>query len=56
MNNNNLIDMEANVINKTQEDLHLEKAYTFFMVPFYYEDDDWNIIHKERLNKWIPIS
>lgn len=34
----------------------LEKAYTFFIVPFYYENDDWNVIHKERLNKWVPIS
>ena len=36
--------------------LPLDKAYTFFLVPFYYENDDWNIIHEERLNKWIPIT
>lgn len=36
--------------------LQLEKAYTFFMVPFYYENDDWDVIHEERLNKWIPIT
>ena len=48
--------MDQNAINQQHDSLKLEKAYTFFMVPFYYDDDDWKIIHKERLNKWIPIS
>lgn len=32
--------------------LQLEKAYTFFMVPFYY-DGDWESIH-QKITRWIP--
>jgi len=33
----------------------IEKAYTFFMVPFYFEEGEWTAIHS-RLDKWQPIT
>ena len=35
--------------------LQLEKAYTFFIVPFYFEDGEWKSIHS-RLDRWEPIT
>ena len=32
------------------------KSFTFFVVPFYYENDDWNTIHEEKLDKWVPLE
>lgn len=40
----------------SQATLKLEKAYTFFMVPFYYDEGDWDIIHVTKLNKWQQIK
>ena len=39
-----------------KQPMNIEKAYTFFMVPFYYNDNDWEIIHQKKLGKWIPIK
>ena len=33
----------------------IEKAYTFFIVPFYFEEGEWNAIHY-RLDKWQPTT
>ena len=46
----------ANLSNQSQKPLPLEKAYTFFMVPFYYQGNEWDEIHAEKLDKWIPIK
>ena len=35
--------------------LKVEKAYTFFMVPFYFEKDEWDAIYS-RLGKWQLIK
>lgn len=45
-----------NLISNKDVEVKLEKAYTFFMVPFYYDNDDWSIIHAEKLNKWTSLS
>lgn len=42
--------MEDN--NTLNEPLKLEKAYTFFMIPFYYEGN-WDDIHK-KISRWEP--
>lgn len=31
------------------------KSYTFFLVPFYYEEGEWDSIYS-RISKWKPIS
>lgn len=41
---------------KQIQSIQLEKAYTFFMVPFYYDEGDWDVIHVTKLNKWQPIK
>lgn len=46
--------MDENTINLQDNSLKLEKAYTFFMVPFCYEGE-WNDIHK-RISRWEPIQ
>ena len=43
--------MDSNIQNV--DCLRLEKAYTFFMVPFYYEGN-WGKIY-QRINRWQPI-
>jgi len=40
----------------TRHPMNIVKAYTFFIVPFYYNDNDWEIIHQKKLGKWIPIK
>lgn len=37
------------------ESMKLEKAYTFFMVPFSFGEGEWDAIHG-RLGKWQPIK
>lgn len=44
----------VDIIQKT-EILNLGKAYTFFMVPFYFEKDEWDAIYS-RLGKWQLIK
>lgn len=39
-----------------QQSLNSEKGYTFFFVPFYFDEGDWEMIHREKLNKWVRIS
>lgn len=48
--------MEQKDFYQKQTPLLLENAYSFFIVPFYYEGNEWEIIHKEKLNKWVPLS
>lgn len=43
-------------MNTTYHDSVLVKAYTFFMVPFYYKDNEWIEIHGKKLGKWIQIK
>ncbi len=33
----------------------LSKSYTFFFVPFYYEEGEWDDIYS-RIKKWVPIT
>lgn len=40
---------------KHQKSLQIEKAYTFFMIPFFFEKDEWDDIYS-RLGKWQPIK
>ena len=42
-------------IEMTPSLISIEKAYTFFMVPFYFKEGEWNAIHS-RLGKWQPIT
>ena len=49
-NNNNMEKDQTN-----QETLEPQKAYTFFIVPFYYEEGEWDAIYS-RIDKWAPIS
>lgn len=37
------------------EPIGLEKAYTFFMVPFYYDESEWDAIYS-RLKRWKPVK
>lgn len=39
-----------------KQPMNIVKAYTFFMVPFYYHGNEWDEIHKDKLDKWIPIN
>lgn len=43
------------MIDKHQEPMQIEKAYTFFMVPFYFEKNEWDDIYS-RLDKWQLIK
>lgn len=38
-----------------KEPIKLGKAYTFFMIPFYFEKDEWDDIYS-RLGKWQLIK
>lgn len=44
--------MEEKQIKSTQ--MFKSKAYTFFIVPFYY-DGNWDVIH-EKISRWQPIQ
>lgn len=46
--------METNSKNTPQTIVN--KAYTFFMVPFYYHGNEWDVIHQDKLSKWISIK
>lgn len=35
--------------------LYFDKAYTFFIVPFYFGEGEWNDIHG-RISKWQPLQ
>jgi len=48
--------MELKNLNQQLSTKKLEKAYTFFMVPFYYHGNEWDEIHQEKLGKWIPVK
>ena len=39
-----------------RQPMNIVKAYTFFMVPFYYHGNEWDEIHNAKLGKWIPIK
>lgn len=43
--------MEKETKNQQQESLNLERAYTFFMVPFYFEKDEWDAIYLRSIKK-----
>ncbi len=47
--------MEEKKKSQQQKPRTLEKAYTFFMVPFYFEQDEWDAIYS-RLGKWQLIK
>lgn len=41
---------------QNQPSLNSEKGYTIFFVPFYFDEGDWEIIHRKKLSKWVRIS
>lgn len=47
--------MEEKKASQRHEPLNLEKAYTFFMVPFCFEKEEWDVIYS-RLGKWQLIN
>lgn len=39
-----------------QQDLHLDKAYSYFFIPFYFEGDGYEIVPKEELDPVWELS